>query len=81
MAGIGRVTVFALGSGTMGNILLLPVPDDLYLFVLLLFASAVPRQLWPGFWANGNRGADLVVFVNSIKIVGVGPEGRDGAQY
>ncbi|KAL9607614.1 MAG: hypothetical protein Q9167_007485 [Letrouitia subvulpina] len=70
MVGIGRVTVFALGSVTMGNILLMPVPDDLYLFVLLLFTTAVPRQLWPAFWTNGNRGADLVVFVNGVKLGG-----------
>ncbi|KAI4162377.1 MAG: hypothetical protein LQ342_003943 [Letrouitia transgressa] len=70
MVGIGRVTVFALGSVTMGNILLMPVPDDLYLFVLLLFTTAVPRQLWPAFWTNGNRGADLVVFVNDVKLAG-----------
>lgn len=73
MTGIARMTVFALGSVTMGNILFLPVPDDLYLFVLLLFTTAIPRQLWPGFWANGNRGADLVVWVNSIQLVEVGP--------
>ena len=69
MTGIGRVTVFALGSVTMGNILFMPPPDDLYLFILLLFTTAIPRQLWPGFWANGNRGADLVVFVNSIQLI------------
>ena len=80
MVGIGRVVVFALGSVTMGNILFLPVPDDLYLFVVLLFATAVPRQLWPGFWANGNRGADLVVFVNSIQLIDLGPEGHGGAE-
>ena len=79
MVGIGRVVVFALGSVTMGNILFLPVPDDLYLFVVLLFATAVPRQLWPGFWANGNRGADLVVFVNSIQLTDLGPERHDSA--
>lgn len=74
MVGIGRMTVFALGSVTMGNILLMPVPDDLYLFILLLFATSVPRQLWPAFWANGNRGADLVVFVNSITLINLKSE-------
>ena len=71
--GIGRVTVFALGSITMGNILMMPVPDDLYLFVILLFTTAVPRQFWQGFWTNGNRGADLVVVVNSIRLIGLDP--------
>ena len=68
LVGIGRITVFALGSISMGNILFMPVSDDLYLFVLLLFTSAVPRQLWPAFWTNGNRGADLVVFVRNIHL-------------
>ena len=71
--GMGRVTVFALGSVTMGNILLMPPPHDLYLFVLLLFTTAIPRLLWPAFWANGNRGADLVIFVHSIKLIDSGP--------
>ena len=66
--GIGRVTVFAFGSVTMGNIILLPAPDDTTLFVLLLFTTTVPRQLWPAFWTNGNRGADLVVFVRNIRL-------------
>ena len=68
LVGIGRMTVFAMGSVSMGNILFMPVPDDLYLFVLLLFNTAVPRQLWPAFWTNGNRGADLVVFVRNIHL-------------
>ena len=67
--GMGRVAVFALGSIAMGNILLMPVPDDLYLFVLLLFTTSVPRQLWSAFWTNGNRGADLVVWVNTVKMI------------
>ena len=64
--GIGRIAIFALGSVTMGDILFMLVPNDIYLFVLLLFTTAMPRQLWPAFWANGNRGADLVVSVRSI---------------
>ena len=68
LVGIARITIFALGSVTMGNILLMPVPDDLYLFVLLLFTTAIPRQLWPAFWMNGNRGADLVVFVHDLRM-------------
>ena len=71
--GIGRVAVFAWSSTTMGNILMIPVPDDLYLFIILLFTTAIPRQLWPGFWTNGNRGADLVVFVNSVRLIGLDP--------
>lgn len=55
----------------MGEILLMPVPDDFNLFMLLLLITAVPRQLWPGFWANGHRGAELVVWVNTIKLPGV----------
>ena len=66
--GIGRITVFALGSVAMGNVLFMPVPNDLFLFVLLLFVTAVPRQLWPAFWANGNRGADLVIFVKDLRL-------------
>lgn len=65
--GIGRVTVFALGSVSMGGVLFMPIRQDLVLFILLLFATAVPRQIWPAFWGNGNRGADLVVFVKPIK--------------
>ncbi|KAL8834316.1 MAG: hypothetical protein Q9170_003811 [Blastenia crenularia] len=57
-----------VNSVVMGNILFMPVPDDFQLFLLLLFTTAIPRQIWPGFWANGNRGADLVVFVKSIKM-------------
>lgn len=73
MVGIGRITVFVVGSIVMGNILLIPVPDDSYLFILLLFTTAVTRQLWSAFWTNGNRGADPVVFVRSIKLVEVRP--------
>ncbi|KAL8945771.1 MAG: hypothetical protein Q9222_007735 [Ikaeria aurantiellina] len=69
--GIGRVAIFATGSVVMGNILFMPAPDDFYLFLLLLFTTAVPRQLWSGLWSNGNRGADLVVFVKSIRLAGV----------
>lgn len=69
MVGITRVAVFALGSVTMGNILLMPVPDDLYLFIILLFTTAIPQQFWPAFWANGNRGVDLVVFVHAIQLM------------
>ena len=69
--GLGRVTIFARASTTMGNILLMPVPDDMYLFIILLFTTALPRQLWQGFWTNGNRGADLVVIVNSIRLIGL----------
>ncbi|MCJ1457777.1 hypothetical protein MMC28_008146 [Mycoblastus sanguinarius] len=67
--GMGRVAVFAVGSIAMGNILLMPVPDDLYLFVLLLFTTSVPRQLWSAIWTNGNRGADLVVWVSTVKVI------------
>ncbi|KAG8531143.1 uncharacterized protein KY384_004501 [Bacidia gigantensis] len=70
MVGIGRMTVFALGSITMGNIILMPVPDDIWVFVLLMFTTAVPRQLWPVFWTNGHRGADLVVFARNLKVDG-----------
>jgi len=68
-AGGSRIAIFTVGSITMGNIILMPVPDDLYLFVLLLFTTAVPRQLWSAFWTNGNRGADLVVWVKTVKIM------------
>lgn len=67
--GGGRIAIFATGSIAMGNIVLMPVPDDLYLFILLLFTTSVPRQLWPAFWANGNRGADLVVWVSTVKMI------------
>jgi len=67
--GMARMAVFAMGSITMGNILLMPVPDDLYLFVLLLFTTSVPRQLWSAFWTNGNRGADLVVWVSTVRMI------------
>ncbi|MCJ1225562.1 hypothetical protein MMC12_002211 [Toensbergia leucococca] len=67
--GMSRIAVFATGSITMGNILLMPVPDDLYLFVLLLFTTSLPRQLWPAFWTNGNRGADLVVWVSTVRMI------------
>ena len=67
--GMGRVAVFAVGSIAMGNIILMPVPDDLYLFVLLLFTTSMPRQLWSTFWTNGNRGADLVVWVSTVKVI------------
>lgn len=75
MVGMGRMAVFAVGSIAMGNILLMPVPDDLYLFILLLFTTSVPRQLWPAFWTNGNRGADLVVWVSTVKMLR--PDGAD----
>ncbi|MCJ1380736.1 hypothetical protein MMC17_003844 [Xylographa soralifera] len=67
---MARVAVFATGSVVMGNIILMPVPDDLYLFVILLFTISVPRQLWAAFWTNGNRGADLVVWVSTVKMIG-----------
>ena len=73
--GMSRVAVFAMGSITMGNILLMPVPDDFYLFVVLLFTTSLPRQLWSAFWTNGNRGADLVVWVNTVKMIR--PDGAD----
>lgn len=66
---MGRIAVFAVGSITMGYILLMPVPDDSYLFILLLFTTSVPRQLWSAFWTNGNRGADLVVWVSTVKMI------------
>jgi hypothetical protein len=72
---MGRMAVFAVGSITMGNILLMPIPDDFYLFILLLFTTSVPRQLWPAFWANGNRGADLVVWASTVKMIR--PDGPD----
>ena len=75
LVGSGRVGIFAMGSITMGNILLMPVPDDVNLFVLLLFTTTVPRQLWPAFWTNGNRGADLVVWVNTVRMIR--PDGTD----
>ena len=64
---MGRVAIFATGSIVMGNILFLPVPDEFYLFILLLATTAVPRQIWTGLWPNGNGGADLVVIVKSIR--------------
>ena len=73
--GMSRVVIFAMGSITMGNILLMPVPDDFYLFVLLLFTTSLPRQLWSAFWTNGNRGADLVVWVSTVKMIR--PDGAD----
>ena len=68
--GIGRVAIFAFGSTEMGDIILMPVPSDLYLFILLIFTTVVPRQFWSAFWTNGNRGADLVVFVNTLQLAG-----------
>lgn len=68
-AGASRIAIFTVGSITMGNIILMPVPNDLYLFVLLLFTTGMPRQLWSAFWTNGNRGADLVVWVKTVKIM------------
>ncbi len=75
VVGGSRITIFTIGSITMGNIVLMPVPDDVYLFVLLLFTTGVPRQLWSAFWTNGNRGADLVVWVKTVKMMG--PDGAD----
>ena len=63
-----RVAILTIGSITMGNIVLMPVPNDLYLFILLLFTTALPRQFWPVFWTNGSRGADLVVWVSTVKM-------------
>lgn len=74
MAGMFGIAIFTVGSITMGNIILMPVPNDLYLFVLVLFTTAVPRQFWPAFWENGNRGADLVVWVKTVKVIG--PDGH-----
>ena len=68
IVGICRVAFFATASVVMGNILFMPVPDDFYLFILLLATTAVPRQIWSGLWANGNGGADLVVVVKSIRV-------------
>ena len=68
LIGIGRITVFAYGSIVMGNIILMPIPNDFVLLIILVFTTAIPRQLWPAFWTNGNRGADLVVFVKSIRL-------------
>ena len=68
---MGRLIIFAMGSISMGNIVLMSVPDDLYLFALLLFTTSIPRQLWPAFWMNGNRGADLVVWVRRVKMTGL----------
>ena len=69
--GMGRFTIFAWASTVMGGIILMPVPDDQWLFILLIFTTIVPRQFWPAFWTNGNRGADLVVFVNSVQLAGL----------
>ncbi|KAL9131697.1 MAG: hypothetical protein Q9217_000438 [Psora testacea] len=73
LLGIGRITMFALGSITMGNILIMPVPDHVYLFVFAIVYYSVSRYLWPAFCTNGNHGADLVVFVRSIKSIGAAP--------
>ena len=69
VAGGIRIVIFIVGPITMGNIILMPVPDDLYLFILLLFTTGVPRQFWSAFWTNGNRGADLVVWFKTVKIM------------
>lgn len=71
MIGVGRIALFAFASIVMGNIVFLPVENDLYLGILLLSATSIPQQLWPAFWKNGNRGADLVVSVNSIMLIEV----------
>ena len=63
------MAVFAVGSITMGNIVLMPVPDDLRIFVLLLFTTSIPRQLWSAFWTYGNRGANLVVWVSTGQMI------------
>ena len=55
----------------MGSLLLFPVPNDYNLLFLLLCTTIVPRSFWPAFWTNGNRGADLVVFVDTIKLITV----------
>lgn len=60
-----RLAIFGYGSSTMGSLNLMPIPNDLVLFVLLIFMTATPRLFWPTFWAKGKRGADLVVFVKS----------------
>lgn len=60
-----RLTMFALGSIVMANVVLMPIPNDLVLFVLLIFMTATPRFFWPAFWTKGKRGADLVVFVKT----------------
>ena len=77
VVGMSRMAVFATGSIAMGNILLMPVPDDLCLFILLLFTTSVPRQLWSAFWTNGNRGADLVVWVSTVKIIRLDADSAD----
>lgn len=59
----------------MENIKSMPVPVDLDLAVLLLFTTAVRRQSWSAFWENGNRGADLVVWVKTVNIIG--PDGTN----
>jgi len=69
LVGLGRIGVFALGSTWMGNIILVPIPQDLWLFTLLLITSAIPRLLFPSFWSNGARGADLVVVVRPIGVI------------
>lgn len=67
--GLGRVAVFAMGSAAMGNILLMPIPQNLWLFIFLLFTCGVPRLMFPGFWSNSARGADLVVFVRPVGLL------------
>ena len=74
LIGIGRITVFAYGSIVMGNIILMPIPNDFVLLIVLVFTTAIPRQLWPAFWTKGNRGADLVVFVKSIRLTDLDSE-------
>ena len=69
MVALGRISLFAWGSAWMGDILLMPMPQDLLLFVLLLFTSAIPRIVFPHLWSNGARGADLVVYVKLVGVV------------
>ena len=64
----GRIVVFSVGSIVMGNTLLMPIPNDLICLVILMFLTGISRLSFPGIWANGARGADLVVIVRPLGI-------------
>ena len=58
---MGRLTIFVWGSLSQGSFLFL-FPNDFQLLVLLVFATATPRALWPDMWKRAKGGADLVVW-------------------
>ena len=62
---MGRLTIFVWGSLVQGSFLFL-FPNDFQLLVLLVFATATPRAIWPDMWKRAKGGADLVVWWKPI---------------